>query len=516
MSVSLHNYNFEHNLFSGDARQAHQFIPFLQSKLGEAKLSYILKADAIPQPDECLLILERLHKGALQEAARVYEHRQREYTTRLVPIYQHHIVHLMRDEAYQALTPEQQRARTDAIPVPAPPLLDLPQTQFSPAMEIQLSKARERIRHTESDADAAIQLIKRYLSVRILNSCAHALNDSTHSSHQKLLVIWAWLCNQRIYDAQIISNIRQDMNQLPDITNFDEALITIGQLNLLQAELYTLAQPMTDLELIITHVNKYSISPRHSEQFIPLRLKYLQNPNNHLADLPPSFDAQPVTNARPAPYTWSQYSQDVAQYARAHNSVPRTSTALSVTAPSPDRTNADRRVQRQNKWDKSSSPDLAHRDNRRDGGSAGRNSEYSQFRDRSRSRERELSQTRPYSRDRSHSNRSGSRDRSAASSSDDRSKPLRSTRDQLASKEQRKFLPPEEYRRFQESLRSAHESVVKQFFPSGSSSKRAYTAQDKELEDHDESAVSESEYRALIAAALGDNFDDREDGNYDK
>ena len=136
------------------------------------------------------------------------------------------------------------------------------------------------------------------------------------------------------------------MNQLPEITNFDDALMSIGQLNLLQAELHTLAQPMTDLELIITHVNKYSTSPRHSEQFISLRL---QNPNSHLADLPPSFVAQIATTARPPSFTWSQYSQDVAQYARAHNSVPRMSTALSVTALSPDRANADWRVQKSNR-----------------------------------------------------------------------------------------------------------------------------------------------------------------------
>ena len=97
---------------------------------------------------------------------------------------------LQQEEAYQALTPTEQNAQSDVIPIPNPPSLDLPQTQFTPAMEIQLSKVRERIRHTESDADAAIQLIKRYLSVRILNSCAAALNDSTQSSHRKLLVIW--------------------------------------------------------------------------------------------------------------------------------------------------------------------------------------------------------------------------------------------------------------------------------------------------------------------------------------
>jgi hypothetical protein len=61
--------------------------------------------------------------------------------------------------------------------------------------------------------------------------------------HRKLLVVWEWLCNQRIYDSQIISNIRQDMNQLPEITNFDVALTSIGQLNLLQAELQNTPLP---------------------------------------------------------------------------------------------------------------------------------------------------------------------------------------------------------------------------------------------------------------------------------
>ena len=92
MSVSLHNDNFERNLFSGDPRQAHQFIPFLQSKFGEAKLSYILKADAIPHLDECLIILERQHNEALQKAARVFMHRHKVYETRLLPVYQHRII----------------------------------------------------------------------------------------------------------------------------------------------------------------------------------------------------------------------------------------------------------------------------------------------------------------------------------------------------------------------------------------------------------------------------------------
>ena len=115
------------------------------------------------------------------------------------------------------------------------------------------------------------------------------------------------------------------------------------------------------------------------------------------------------------------------------------------------------------------------------------------------------------------SRRSGSRDRSGASLTDDRYKSSSSNREQSATKEPRKFLLAEEYRRFQESLRSAHESVVKQCFPSGSSPKRTFSVQNSApADEHDEPEVSEPEYRALIAAALGDDYDEIEDGQLDK
>ena len=66
-------------------------------------------------------------------------------------------------------------------------------------------------------------------------------------------------------------------------------------------------------------------------------------------------------------------------------------------------------------------------------------------------------------------------------------------------------------------LRSAHESVVEPFSPSNGSSKRVCTAQNSApVDDNDEPEVSEPEYCALIAAALGDNFDEMEDEQPDK
>ena len=84
-----------------------------------------------------MFILERQHKGALQEAARVFTNRHRIYETRLLPVYQHCIITIQ-----QGVTkfPPEQQAEIDAIRPPVQPIQELPQTQFTPAMDMKLSR----------------------------------------------------------------------------------------------------------------------------------------------------------------------------------------------------------------------------------------------------------------------------------------------------------------------------------------------------------------------------------------
>ena len=87
-------------------------------------------------------------------------------------------------------------------------------------MEIQLSKARDKTRQFDADADQALQLIRRFMSVRIQNKCSPIFNAAEESSRRKVLVIWDWLLAQRLFDPHIVSEIKQDMAMLPEITNF--------------------------------------------------------------------------------------------------------------------------------------------------------------------------------------------------------------------------------------------------------------------------------------------------------
>jgi hypothetical protein len=198
-------------------------------------------------------------------------------------------------------------------------------------MEIQLSKAKDKARQFDADADQAIQLIRKFMSIRIQNKCSPIFHAPEESSRRKLLVIWEWLLSQRLFDPHIVSEIKPDMAMLPEITNFQEALTILGHMNMLQAELQTLRNPMTDLELIICHCQKMSTNSQYSEQFVPIKLKYLQTTMTQIADLPPSFTATAVPRDHQEPRTWSSYSSDVAIHARAHNSLIRTSTVLAAS-----------------------------------------------------------------------------------------------------------------------------------------------------------------------------------------
>jgi len=327
-SASLHIYDFATTPYDGDARQAHQLIPFIQAKLGAAKLSYILniKEYPDPKPEPLLVILESQHNETMDGIAQQYQARLDNYDLLLWPLYQRRMLTIQADTT---LTAEARATAIEELQIPERPILPtLPQSQFTTSMEIQLSKSRETARRFDQAADEALQLVRTFLSTRILNKCAAVLHDHQHTSRQKLLAIWNWLQLQRAFDPQIISEIKKDMNALPEITNFDEAVTTIGQLNQLQAELTTLKQPLSDLELIITHTNKYA----PSDQFVNIQLKYLQATSIDVGELAPSFTS-PTSTAptRHQDLSWAAYSLDVATYARAHKHAKRTISVLSVS-----------------------------------------------------------------------------------------------------------------------------------------------------------------------------------------
>ena len=325
----LHTFNFDAKPFDGDPRQAHQFIPFLQSQLGAAKLSYLLnvKDYPTPAPEEFHCFLEAQHQDLIRAAVAEHKRRLDHYNRYAIPLYERHIRSI--DENPE-LQPQQKLELLAALDQPQRPILHQPESQFTAAMESQLSKAREKTRQFDADADQALQVIRKFLSPRIQNKCAAVLNASDKPSRQKLLVIWDWLLTQRIFDPHIVSEIKHDMNALPEITDFAQAIAALSNINMLQTELQTLREPMTDSELIMLHCSKMSTSPKYAEQFVPIKLKYLQNPYCHLADLPPSFDTPMSPRETLEPRNWATYSSDIAIHARAHNSTQRTATVLAA------------------------------------------------------------------------------------------------------------------------------------------------------------------------------------------
>ena len=185
----LHVYDFTSTPYDGDARQAHQLIPFIQSKLGAAKLSYILNVKDFPdpKPDALLMLMEAEHSKRMAEVARKYQIKREHYDMVLFPLYMHELMRI------QASTEQSQEERDQALTdlqVPSQPALpDLPDTPFNPGMESQLNKSRDQARRFEQGADEALQLIRSFLSIRCLTNCADVIHDTRHTSRQKVLAI---------------------------------------------------------------------------------------------------------------------------------------------------------------------------------------------------------------------------------------------------------------------------------------------------------------------------------------
>jgi hypothetical protein len=154
----IHFFYFAAKPFDGDPRRAHQFSPFLQSQLGASKLSYILnvKHYPTPQPDEFLLIMEQQHLTSRQELIVKHRARQVNYDKIALPLYHHRLRSIDEDPEMSAVDKEISR---NAIPTPVAPILEDQPSPFTPAMEIQLSKARDQTRQFDADADQALQLV---------------------------------------------------------------------------------------------------------------------------------------------------------------------------------------------------------------------------------------------------------------------------------------------------------------------------------------------------------------------
>ena len=255
-------FDFTHNPFNGDARQAHQFIPFVTGKLAAAQLSYILNTTDHPDPviPEALGILEQDHAARMTRATVAYKARKQVYE-RSLEIYEATVRRLSSQQDQGLITLAEFDQQIQDLPIPNAPELILPTSDFTPHQEKTLSTARSETRKFEIASDAAMEIIKLYMTSRLVTQCSGIFVDTTVSARKKLLTIWEWLKAKRVHDTLVATDIKKDIQLLPIADTFEQAEHLLDSVNVLQAELTTLRQGLSDLELIITHTGKRSADP---------------------------------------------------------------------------------------------------------------------------------------------------------------------------------------------------------------------------------------------------------------
>ena len=167
LKTPLLTFDFEKQPFDGDPRQAHQFIPFLLGKLGASQLSYILNVQQYPDPQitEYALLKEQEHASDQAIAAVEFKEAMDTYTHQMLAR-ELEINHIRRTVA----DPQERANQISAKIAPTMPKLRDVASLGSTAHD--LGKTRELIRKYDIAADQALQIIKSFLSPRLLNMCS--------------------------------------------------------------------------------------------------------------------------------------------------------------------------------------------------------------------------------------------------------------------------------------------------------------------------------------------------------
>ena len=84
-------FDFVTHPFDGDARQAHQLIPIIETMIRSYHRSYILNINTYPDPlpNELFLLLEQRHLELVAESVNSYRKEKHHYDSHLLPL--HHL-----------------------------------------------------------------------------------------------------------------------------------------------------------------------------------------------------------------------------------------------------------------------------------------------------------------------------------------------------------------------------------------------------------------------------------------
>ena len=95
------------------------------------------------KPDEYLVALERQHQAERQAMMRIYRDRREQHDRVNLPVYLRRVQRIQDDAE---LSEQDKIAAIHAIPRPQEPTLPTHESNFTTAMEIQLSKAKDKAR----------------------------------------------------------------------------------------------------------------------------------------------------------------------------------------------------------------------------------------------------------------------------------------------------------------------------------------------------------------------------------
>ena len=330
MSSEIQVFDFFLHKFSGDQRQAHQFIPYVYGKLSAKGIQWILNESKHPTPmiNPLTIIAARADEHMQENVSLAFRSAFQQYGIDLAVWEQERIIITKNPDNLMNQQKLEDELENHHQYMPKEPVLIMPDEKdfkCRPSDHVKMDKISEKKLKFISIAAEAIQVVLEYISVDMKTSLADLLGNQDIDERTKLINIWEWLETFRVDNSSIVGEVQQDMHNLSQIDTFAEAMLRIKDMNILQHELKVMKQPYSDRELIVIHAGKL-----RGDVFKEVNYKWLQQSTRPTHSKPSlSRTTQPVASIQSqVQWSWDDYCDDISRYNNTDNTVRTKSTVL--------------------------------------------------------------------------------------------------------------------------------------------------------------------------------------------
>jgi len=307
--------DFMMDKFKGDPRESFAFVKFIINSLAEKALSATIQKETLLETEHPQWLWKSKLDFDASAALAVIQHNR---SLAMAARYDENVEIIKADSTITEPTRLQQIIDLGMRPTP---VWKLPAEcdRWTSAMAHKFDTIEKNRKRANDDAAIALGHIRAHLSDDTILHCVGIFENQTALPREKLLSLFDWIRSRCLGDSKVIQRVLDDMKNLQTVNDWHEAVANILAMNVLQEESESMNQPMSDTDLITTHISYLN----EEICFQHIKVKYASGDAEVFDTAPPTITVSSRSGSSTSTmstvptkttFKWSAYCAEIRRY----------------------------------------------------------------------------------------------------------------------------------------------------------------------------------------------------------